>query len=138
MLNAALCIWLIFFKLHSVTFSEEAARIKAQGVNIIIALGHSGYQRDQEIALKCPDIDLVIGGHTNTFLYNGNQPDTERIDGPYPTIVKQHSGKEVPVVQAYAYTKYLGKLHVQVKNGSYKNITQSSILKIKTFLNGIA
>ncbi|KAM7345637.1 protein 5NUC-like isoform 1-T3 [Cochliomyia hominivorax] len=95
------------------TINEEAARIKAQGINIIIALGHSGYLKDQEIAMKCPDVDLVIGGHTNTFLYNGDQPDAERVDGPYPTIVKQPNGKEVPVVQAYAYTKYLGKLHVQ-------------------------
>ncbi|XP_065367554.1 protein 5NUC-like [Calliphora vicina] len=96
-----------------VSINEEAERIKKQGINIIIALGHSGYLKDQEIAMKCPDVDLVIGGHTNTFLYNGDQPDAERIDGPYPTVVKQHSGKEVPVVQAYAYTKYLGKLHVQ-------------------------
>lgn len=59
-------------------------------------------------------MDLVIGGHTNTFLFNGSQPDAERIDGPYPTLVAQADGKQVPVVQAYAYTKYLGKLHVQV------------------------
>uniref|UniRef100_A0A1B0FBT2 5'-nucleotidase n=1 Tax=Glossina morsitans morsitans TaxID=37546 RepID=A0A1B0FBT2_GLOMM len=95
------------------SINKEAARLKAQGVNIIIALGHSGYQMDQDIARQCPDVDLVIGGHTNTFLYNGVQPDAERIEGPYPTVVKQKSGKEVPVVQAYAYTKYLGKLHVQ-------------------------
>lgn len=88
--------------------------MKAQGINIIIALGHSGYMRDQEIAAQCKDVDLVIGGHTNTFLYNGEQPDAERIDGPYPTVINQTTGKQVPVVQAYAYTKYLGKLHVQV------------------------
>jgi len=67
-------------------------------------------------------VDIVIGGHTNTFLYNGAQPDAEHIDGPYPTMVKQKSGKEVPVVQAYAYTKYLGKLHVQVCNLKNNNI----------------
>lgn len=77
-------------------------------------MGHSGYDKDMEIAAKCPDVDLVIGGHTNTFLYNDEQPDRERIDGPYPTIIHQDSGKQVPVVQAYAYTKYLGKLHVKV------------------------
>uniref|UniRef100_A0A1I8M8V3 5'-nucleotidase n=1 Tax=Musca domestica TaxID=7370 RepID=A0A1I8M8V3_MUSDO len=93
--------------------NREAANLKAQGVNIIIALGHSGYEKDQEIAAKCQDVDLVIGGHTNTFLYNSEQPDSETIDGPYPTLVNQTNGKQVPVVQAYAYTKYLGKLHVQ-------------------------
>lgn len=45
------------------SFSDEAAKLKAQGVNIIIALGHSGLEKDKEIAAECPDIDLVIGGH---------------------------------------------------------------------------
>lgn len=49
------------FKLSS--SSAEAAKLKAQGVNIIIALGHSGLERDKQIAAECPDIDLVIGGH---------------------------------------------------------------------------
>uniref|UniRef100_A0A1I8Q5Q1 5'-nucleotidase n=1 Tax=Stomoxys calcitrans TaxID=35570 RepID=A0A1I8Q5Q1_STOCA len=93
--------------------NKEADTLKSMGINIIIALGHSGFEKDQEIALKCKDVDLVVGGHTNTFLYNGDQPDMERIVGPYPTVVTQESGKLVPIVQAYAYTKYLGKLHVK-------------------------
>lgn len=96
------------------TFSAEAAKLKAQGYTIIIALGHSGYRKDQEIARNCPEVDIVIGGHTNTFLFNGPQPSVESIDGPYPTMITQKSGKQVPVLQAYAYTKYLGKLHVKV------------------------
>ncbi|XP_075168991.1 protein 5NUC-like [Haematobia irritans] len=93
--------------------NKESAFLKSAGINIIIALGHSGFEKDQEIALNCNDVDLVVGGHTNTFLFNGNQPDAERIVGPYPTVVKQDNGKLVPVVQAYAYTKYMGKLHVK-------------------------
>ncbi|XP_064542656.1 protein 5NUC-like [Drosophila montana] len=102
-----------------VSINAEAERLKADGIKIIIALGHSGYQKDQEIARDCPDIDIVIGGHSHTYL-DSNQPvadkdDTnpEAVRGPYPTTVVQPSGKKVPVVQAYAYTKYLGKLHVQ-------------------------
>nr|XP_032291580.1 protein 5NUC [Drosophila virilis] len=95
------------------SINTEAAKLKAQGFKIIIALGHSGYQKDQDIAKNCPEVDLVIGGHTNTFLFNGEKPSVESIDGPYPTVVTQQSGKRVPVVQAYAYTKYLGKLHVK-------------------------
>lgn len=69
---------------------------------------------DKTIAKNCPLVDAVIGGHTNTFLYTGEQPDFEKIDGPYPTIITQVSGKQVPVVQAYAYTKYLGELRLTV------------------------
>ncbi|XP_049706520.2 protein 5NUC isoform X3 [Helicoverpa armigera] len=91
---------------------KEATRLKNMGVNILIALGHSGFTKDLEIAEKVEDIDLVIGGHTNTFLWNGTTPDIEKAEGPYPTLVKQKSGRLVPAVQAYAYTKYLGKLHI--------------------------
>ncbi|KAH8297418.1 hypothetical protein KR044_011477, partial [Drosophila immigrans] len=102
-----------------VSINAEAKKLKEQGVNIIIALGHSGYQKDQEIARDCPEVDIVIGGHSHTFL-DASQPvadkdDTnpEAVRGPYPTTVTQPGGKKVPVVQAYAYTKYLGKIHVQ-------------------------
>lgn len=47
--------------------SAEAAKLKADGVNIIIALGHSGLERDKQIAAQCPDLDLVIGGHCKGF-----------------------------------------------------------------------
>nr|XP_040229791.2 protein 5NUC [Anopheles coluzzii] len=93
--------------------NKEATSLKNQGVNILIALGHSGLERDKEIAAQCPDVDLVIGGHSHTFLYSGTAPDVEDPAGPYPVMVKNAAGKEVPVVQAYAYTKYLGYLHLQ-------------------------
>lgn len=51
-----------------VLFSAEAAILKADGINIIIALGHSGIERDKQIAHECPDIDLVIGGHCKSKL----------------------------------------------------------------------
>jgi 5'-nucleotidase len=88
--------------------------LKAQGINIIIALGHSGLDRDKEIAAACPDIDFLIGGHSHSFLYSGNMPDIDHPVGPYPVVVKQKSGKEVPVVQSYAFTKYLGQLRLKV------------------------
>ncbi|XP_050515513.1 protein 5NUC-like isoform X3 [Diabrotica virgifera virgifera] len=92
--------------------NKQAELLDQQGIKIIIAVGHSGYLKDKEIAEKVPLVDVVVGGHTNTFLWNGPQPDTDTIDGPYPTVITQPSGKKVPVVQAYAYTKYLGRLNL--------------------------
>ncbi|XP_047991993.1 protein 5NUC-like isoform X3 [Leguminivora glycinivorella] len=97
---------------ETVAIKQEVAKLKKEGVKILIALGHSGFAKDLEIAREVEDIDLVIGGHTNTFLWNGTTPDVEVAEGPYPTLVKQRSGRLVPAVQAYAYTKYLGKLHI--------------------------
>lgn len=88
--------------------------MRSVGVKIIIALGHSGYEMDKQIAKNCPLVDVVVGGHTHTFLYSGWQPDIEKIEGPYPTVVIQDNGKKVPVVQAYAFTKYMGILRLKV------------------------
>lgn len=97
---------------ETIAIKQEVARLRSENVTILIALGHSGFTKDLEIAKEVEGIDLVIGGHTNTFLWNGTTPDSEIPQGPYPTLVKQRSGRLVPTVQAYAYTKYLGKLHL--------------------------
>ncbi|KMQ96284.1 protein 5nuc [Lasius niger] len=102
----------VIFKDEVVSIRHEAKRLKEQGVDILIALGHSGFETDKRIAREVEDIDLVIGGHTNTFLYRGKPPDVEMPEGFYPTEVTQKSGRKVYVVQAYAYTKYLGNFSV--------------------------
>ncbi|XP_043261264.1 protein 5NUC-like isoform X1 [Colletes gigas] len=108
---------------------REAKVLKEQGVNILIALGHSGFEVDKKIAREVEDIDLVIGGHTNTFLYNGKQPDLEVPEGLYPTKVVQKSGREVHVVQAYAYTKYLGNFTVTFNSeGEVTHISGNPVL----------
>jgi len=50
---------------------KEAKRLTQQGIKIIIALGHSGYKVDQQMAEEVPEIDIVVGGHSHTFLFNG-------------------------------------------------------------------
>lgn len=94
------------------TVRAEAAKLKAEGVNIIIVLSHSGLDVDEEIAANCgPDVDVIVGGHTHTFLFTGsNAPGPDKPRGDYPTIVTQESGHKVYVVQASAYTKYLGDI----------------------------
>ncbi|CAH1168273.1 unnamed protein product [Phyllotreta striolata] len=90
---------------------QETERLDKMGVKIIIDLGHSGYGKDKEIAKKVPLVDVVVGGHTHTFLWSGGkQPDIDEAKGPYPTMIKQNSGKRVPVLQAFAYSKYLGRI----------------------------
>ncbi|CAB3253193.1 unnamed protein product [Arctia plantaginis] len=108
---------------------KEVQKLQNEGIDIIIALGHSGYPKDLEIAREVEGVDLVIGGHTNTFLWNGTSPDSEHSQGPYPTYLVQESGKSVAVVQAYAYTKYLGKLHLTFNsNGDLINADGTPIL----------
>ncbi|KAF5302586.1 hypothetical protein FQA39_LY10204 [Lamprigera yunnana] len=94
----------------------ESEKLRNASVKTIIALGHSGYKMDKKIAAQVPLVDLVIGGHTNTFLWNGAQIDLEVPQGPYPTLVTQPNGKVVLVVQTYSYTKYMGRLSVIIND----------------------
>lgn len=99
--------------------------IKKQGVDKIIALTHVGYPRDLAAIAKIPDVDVVVGGHTNTFLSNT----AENAEGPYPTMVDNPGGYKVPVVQAGAYTKYLGDLKVVFDDaGVVKEATGEPVL----------
>ena len=97
----------------NVTFEDEVAALaadvaalEAEGVTKIIALTHVGLPRDVSIAASVPGIDAVVGGHSHTYL---SASDPKRM-GPYPLWVSQDSGTLVPVVQAYAYSKYVGHL----------------------------
>lgn len=96
------------------SITSEVKRLKNEGIDILIALGHSGFEMDIEIARHVEDIDLVIGGHSNTFLYTGRAPDIEKPIGTYPYLVEQPKTKrKVPVVQAFHITKYLGQLWLE-------------------------
>jgi len=89
---------------EDVIFQDEIESLKAdvtaltdQGVTKIIALPHTGFGKDKEIAAAVPGLDAVVGGHSHTLFGK---------DGAaYPTMVG-----DVPVVSAYAYSKYLGHL----------------------------
>eukprot|EP00075_Anas_platyrhynchos_P021484 XP_027310737.1 5'-nucleotidase [Anas platyrhynchos] len=102
----------VIFEDEIEALQKQVNKLTAMGVNKIIALGHSGFTVDKDIARKVRGVDVVVGGHTNTFLYTGTPPSTEQPDGPYPFMVDSDDGRKVPVVQAYAYGKYLGRLNV--------------------------
>ncbi|XP_044026072.1 5'-nucleotidase [Siniperca chuatsi] len=102
----------------------QVNKLQTLGVNKIIALGHSGFTVDQKIAKKVRGVDVVIGGHSNTFLFTGPPPSSEFPAGPYPFMVESDDGRQVPVVQAYAFGKYLGYLKVTFDDAG--NVVQST------------
>ncbi len=81
----------------------EVDKLTAEGVNKIIVLSHSGYAVDQKVAANTTGVDVIVGGHSNTYLSNVS----DKAAGPYPTMVN-----DVAIVQAYAYGKFLGELNV--------------------------
>ena len=105
--------------------NKAVPEIEAEGVDKIILLSHVGYPRDQEIAAAVDGIDVIVGGHSHTLLSNTD----EDAAGPYPTMVTNPSGEEVPIVTAYAYSKYLGDLAVNFDDdGNVTDVSGAPVL----------
>ena len=81
--------------------------LDAAGVNKIILLSHIGYNQDMDVAASLPLVDVIVGGHSHSLLGS-----MEGAAGPYPTMVTNPDGVEVPVVQANQYGKYLGDIAI--------------------------
>ncbi|KAG8582137.1 hypothetical protein GDO81_007938 [Engystomops pustulosus] len=102
----------LIFEDEITVLQHEVSKVLTLGVNKVIALGHSGFETDKLIAQRVSGVDVVVGGHSNTFLYTGTPPSNDVPVGNYPFIVNSDDGRSVPVVQAYAFGKYLGYLNV--------------------------
>ena len=84
--------------------------------DLVICLSHLGYEykdeptkiSDVQFAQKTSDIDLIIGGHTHTFL-------TE------PQMLKNKLGKEVIVNQVGWAGLYLGRIDFYFEKGKKSN-----------------
>lgn len=91
--------------LDPVEIATDKARIlkEEENCDLVIALSHIGYEYDNnkisdvKLAKQTENIDLIIGGHTHTFLEK-------------PTILENKSGKNVIVNQVGCYGLYLGRL----------------------------
>ncbi|CAB4069163.1 NT5E [Lepeophtheirus salmonis] len=95
----------------NVIFKEEIHALRAEvfrlrtelDVNIIIALGHSGFEKDLEIAREVEGISVVVGGHTNTLLWNGPKKSYEKnlVRGKYPTVDLESDKDLDIIIEAY-------------------------------------
>lgn len=111
------------------SITAEVEKLKAQGVNKIIAVTHIGYRRERDVIAKIPGIDVVVGGHSHSLLSNTDP----KAEGPYPTMVDNPDGSKVPVVQAASYSKYLGEFRVVFDdNGNVKEASGDPIFLDKS------
>ncbi|KAF9945506.1 hypothetical protein BGZ65_010655, partial [Modicella reniformis] len=83
--------------------------LQAKGIKRILGLSHHGYAPDMELAAKTRGLDLIIGGHSHSYLGDPNNP---LYEGPYPTVVKNLDGENTLVVQAYVWGRFIGNLDV--------------------------
>lgn len=55
----------------SVRTAVQDMRMEEPRIDIIIALGHAGFEMDKLIAKEVDEVDIVVGGHSSTFLWTG-------------------------------------------------------------------
>ncbi|MDR3613877.1 MAG: bifunctional UDP-sugar hydrolase/5'-nucleotidase [Candidatus Obscuribacterales bacterium] len=75
----------------------EVNRLKAEGINKIIIVSHSGLDHEKEMAQSVAGVDAIIGGHTHTRL-------------EHPVIVEHADDGPTVIVQTGCYGRALGKL----------------------------
>lgn len=111
---------------NPVETAQEMVRIlkKEQKCDLVICLSHLGYKYNKEdsdkisdlkLAAVTKDIDLIIGGHTHTFLDK-------------PTVAKNLEGKEVLVNQVGCYGINLGRIDFYFNNDKAKYSDGKSII----------
>lgn len=69
--------------------NKVAALLKAKGCDLVLCLSHLGIQMDERLVAKTRNIDVILGGHSHTFMKG---PKTYlNMDGKGVSIM--HSGK---------------------------------------------
>ena len=111
--------------LDPLEIAQDMSRIlkKDEQCDLIICLSHLGYFykrnptkiSDLNLAKNTKNIDLIIGGHTHTFL-------------PKPTIVRNSVDKNVLVNQVGAYGVNLGRVDFYFDENNKKSSEGTTIL----------
>lgn len=111
--------------LDPITIAQDMSRKlkEEEQCDLVICLSHLGYHykknpdkvSDLNLAKATKDIDLIIGGHTHTFL-------------PKPTVEKNAKGESVLVNQVGCYGLYLGRVDFYFDSDKNKTSKGTSII----------
>lgn len=84
------------------TANELAELLRAQyRCDIVVCLSHLGYLSDVKLAENSRNIDLIIGGHSHTYMAE-------------PELKKDLDGKEVMIHQTNGRGVFVGKIDVEL------------------------
>lgn len=106
---------------------EEAEKLRDQGADMVIALSHLGYEKtdevyyDRGIAMNTRHIDMIIGGHTHTFLN-------------YPEYVTNLDGEKVLITQTGSKGICLGYAKIKLDDNGKPSFTYR-LIPVKNHLD---
>lgn len=85
---------------------------------LFIVLSHMGYSADSLLAVRMPEIDLIVGGHQHKILKTPHLISPEgKVDSKFLTGDDNNRLPGTVIVQAGSRGRYLGVLSLAVKNG---------------------
>ncbi|MBF0498963.1 MAG: bifunctional metallophosphatase/5'-nucleotidase [Candidatus Riflebacteria bacterium] len=90
---------------------KKLAAELAPKVDFVILLSHCGFERDIELANAIPDLDVIVGGHTNTFVEH------PKLVKSKPMLVRNHSDNGLGgtlVVQAFKWGVFVGHVDLSL------------------------
>ena len=106
----------------------EAEKLRDEGADMVIALSHLGYEKDSDLyyydrgfVKKCRHIDMVIGGHSHTFLN-------------YADYVNDLDGDPVPIVQTGSKGICLGYAKIRLDDNGKPSFTYK-LIPVKNHLD---
>ncbi len=94
------------------SIQKEVDALTSKGISKIVLLSHCGMEEDLALAKQLRNVDLIIGGHSHTPLGTPDLPGWPKARGPFPTIAKDATGRDVPVFQTWEWGKVLGRFKV--------------------------
>lgn len=103
------------------TANATAAELRRKGCDLVVAVTHIGYTsangktNDVDLARASNDIDIIIGGHSHTFV-DPATPDK------YPFWIKNAAGRDVLVAQTGKYGKNVGYIKLDLSDFSGRKI----------------
>lgn len=106
---------------------EEAWKLREQGADMVIALSHLGYEKtdevyyDRGIAMNTRHIDMIIGGHSHTFLN-------------YPEYVTNLDGEKVLITQTGSKGICLGYAKIKLDDNGKPSYTYK-LIPVKNHLD---
>lgn len=86
------------------SIEKEVRTLEAEGINRIVLLTHIGLDEDRDLARKINGVDVIVGGHSHSYLGPNSK------EGSYPIVEHSPNGDPVLIVTAKRATEYLGRL----------------------------
>jgi len=90
---------------------------KERGNDVVIALTHIGIKKDAKLIKKSKNIDLVVGGHSHTHLYE-------------PLYQKNKKKKMIPIVQAGKHIEKLGRMIIDIDENNNLKILDYQLIPV--------